>query len=150
MKANTGFILYAKVVLFIINAALPFASTAQSADETAIRQLLADQTRAWNSGNIDAFMHGYWQSDSLMFIGKKGPQYGYNTTLENYKKGYPDTTSMGKLHFDLLQLKKLSWEYYFVLGKWDLQRTIGNLGGYFTLLFRKIKNRWVIICDHTS
>ena len=95
-------------------------------------------------------MYGYWQSDSLLFIGKSGPKYGYATTLNNYKKGYPDTASMGKLHFDLLQLKRLSPVYYFVVGKWSLQRTAGDLQGYFTLLFRKIKNRWVIMADHSS
>jgi ketosteroid isomerase-like protein len=57
---------------------------------------------------------------------------------------------MGKLSFDLLEVKKLSPEYYFVLGKWFLKRSIGNTGGYYTLLFRKIKGKWVIVVDHTS
>ncbi|MEJ7678891.1 MAG: hypothetical protein WKG06_13750 [Segetibacter sp.] len=95
-------------------------------------------------------MKGYWKSDSLMFVGKNGVKYGYETTLENYKKSYPDTTARGKLYFDLLQVKKLSKEYYHVTGQWKLIRSIGNLEGYFTLLFRKIKNNWVIIYDHSS
>jgi hypothetical protein len=119
-------------------------------DEIAIRKVLNDQVAAWNQGNIEEFMQGYWKSDSLMFIGAKGIKWGWQTTLDNYKKGYPDTTTMGKLSFDLLVVKKLSPEYYFVVGKWLLKRTIGDVGGHFDLLFRKVKGKWVIISDHTS
>ena len=123
---------------------------AQDADETAVRQLLNNQSKAWSKGNLKEFMQGYWQNDSLMFTGKNGLKYGYKTMLANYEKNYPDTAAMGKLQFDLLQLKKLSSKHYYVIGKWQLQRTAGNLQGYFSLLFRKIKNRWLIISDHTS
>ena len=95
-------------------------------------------------------MKGYWENDSLLFVGKSGPKYGYRATLENYKKGYPDTVAMGKLHFDLLKMQSLSPTAYFVLGKWTLQRSIGNLQGYYTLLWRKIKGQWVIVADHSS
>jgi ketosteroid isomerase-like protein len=125
-------------------------SFAQSKDETAIRHVLSEQSKAWNKGDIDSYMKGYWNSDSLVFIGKNGPKYGYRTTLENYKKSYPDTSTMGQLRFNLLQVKPLSSTYYSVIGQWQLQRTIGDLQGYFTLLFKKINNKWVIIMDHSS
>ena len=133
--------------------ALVFASFnvfSQSSDEKEIRQLLEKQNAAWNSGNIDAFMNGYWESDSLMFIGKSGVTYGWKNTLNNYKKNYPDTTAMGKLDFTLIDVRKLSSQYYHVVGKWHLKRTIGDLSGHFTLLFKKIKDRWVIIAGHSS
>ncbi len=139
-----------KSLLLAIFLYLCGTAAAQSKDETAIRQLLSRQTADWNSGNIDGFMKGYWESDSLMFIGKSGVTYGYNNTLQNYKKGYPDTAAMGKLTFTLLSLKKLSPEYYFVVGKWHLQRSIGDVSGHYNLLFRKIKGQWVIIADHSS
>ncbi|MGI8634058.1 MAG: DUF4440 domain-containing protein, partial [Segetibacter sp.] len=107
-------------------------------------------SEGWNKGNIEEYMKGYWQSDSLIFVGKKGLTYGYKNTLENYKKSYPDRASMGKLQLDLLQIKKLSPNYYQVTGKWSLKRTVGDLQGYFTLLFQKIMNSWVIISDHSS
>jgi ketosteroid isomerase-like protein len=125
-------------------------SFAQTEDETAIRNAMDVQIKAWNNGNIDAFMQTYWQSDSLLFVGSSKPAYGWKTTLENYKKHYPDTATMGKLSFNLLQLKPLSNEYYFILGEWHLKRSIGDVGGYFTLLFRKINGRWLIVVDHTS
>ena len=123
---------------------------AQNKDEKEILEILDKQTKAWNKGDIDAFMVGYWPNDSLMYIGKSGVTYGYQHTLESYKKNYADTAKMGKLSFNILHLKKLSPEYYFVVGKWHLQRSIGDLGGHYTLLFRKIKGQWQIISDHSS
>ena len=123
---------------------------AQNNDDNAIRTVMSNQVKAWNNGNIDLFMQSYWKSDSLLFLGSKGPTYGWQTTLENYKKQYPDTVTMGKLDFDILEIKLLDKNYAFVLGKWHLARTIGDIGGHFTLLFRKIKNQWYIIADHTS
>jgi ketosteroid isomerase-like protein len=124
--------------------------SAQNKDEKSIRQMLENQTKAWNNGNLEAFMDGYIHSDSLLFVGKNGPKYGFKTTLENYKRSYPDTASMGNLTFTILQMKPLSATHYFVLGKWHLHRTIGNVEGYFTLLLQKIKNKWMIIADHSS
>jgi len=125
-------------------------SSAQNKDEQTIRSILANQTMQWNKGNIEGFMQGYWKSDSLLFVGKNGPQYGYKKTLENYKKSYPDTVTMGKLSFDILKVEKLSPDRYFVLGKWMLKRSVGDVSGYYTLLFRKIRNQWVVVADHSS
>ncbi len=149
-KFDTNFafkLLYFFLIVLIVG--LPQKLNAQDGDETAIRKILEDQTIAWNNDSIEDFMKGYWKSDSLMFVGKNGVKYGYNSTLENYKKSYPDTTARGKLYFDILQMKRLSKQYYYVTGKWQLMRSIGDLEGYFTLLFKKIKNNWVIISDHS-
>lgn len=124
--------------------------SAQSKDEQTIRSLLEEQRLAWNAGNLETFMGTYWQNDSLMFIGKSGITYGWQNTLNNYKKGYPDTAAMGKLKFDILEVKRLSVIYFFVVGKWHLTRSIGDVGGHFTLLFKKVKNKWVIVADHSS
>jgi ketosteroid isomerase-like protein len=123
---------------------------AQSKEEAKIRNLLATQTGDWNRGDIDGFMQTYWQSDSLLFIGKNGVTKGWQATLDRYKKSYPNTAAMGKLSFDILILKPLSPQYYYVVGKWMLQRSVGDISGHFDLLLRKIKNRWVIISDHSS
>ena len=119
-------------------------------NETAIRALLAAQTKAWNEGNLVGFMEGYLPSDSLLFVGKSGPTYGFTNTLNNYKKGYPDTASMGKLTFTLLAVTPIEKKHYRVLGKWALQRSKGDVSGYFTLLLQKIKGKWFVIQDHSS
>lgn len=129
---------------------ISFSVNAQSKDELMIRSLLEQQRQDWNTGNIEKFMDTYWRSDSLMFIGQSGITYGWQNTLNNYKKGYPDTAAMGKLKFDILEVKRLSVMYFFVAGKWHLTRSIGNVEGHFTLLFKKVKNKWVIVADHSS
>ena len=129
---------------------LSIAATAQNKDEQAIKKILANQEAAWNDVRLDKFMIGYWNNDSLLFIGKNGPNYGYDNTLKNYQKSYTDTSVMGHFTSSVISIKRLSKEYYFVTGKWFLKRTVGNISGYYTLLFHKIKGEWVIIADHSS
>ncbi len=129
---------------------LALSAMAQSKDEQQIRTILKAQESAWNKGDLRSFMNGYWESDSMLFMGKKGPTYGYTATLQNYLKGYPDTAHMGHFTSTIISVKKLSAEYYMVVGKWNLQRSVGDVGGYYSLLFHRIKNQWVIVMDHTS
>jgi ketosteroid isomerase-like protein len=143
------FLLYA--TLLTVSALLSGSHIkAQQTPEAAIRQLMQQQTDAWNRGNIPVFMQTYWQSDSLLFIGKNGITKGWQATLDRYKKSYPDTAAMGQLHFNLLEFKQLTPELYFLVGQWHLQRSVGNLQGHFTLLIRKINGDWKIIADHSS
>jgi uncharacterized protein (TIGR02246 family) len=129
---------------------LSVTSFAQKKDTDAIRNLLTTQTESWNRGDLTGFMQTYWQSDSLMFVGKNGVVRGWQKTLDNYKKGYPDTAAMGKLAFDIIEVKMLSPEYCFVVGKWMLKRSIGDVSGHYNLLLRRIKGSWKIIADHSS
>jgi len=138
------------LLAFSLQSLAQKTSPTYTKNEKAIRALLAAQTKAWNEGNLVGFMEGYLPSDSLLFVGKSGPTYGFNYTLNNYKKGYPDTASMGKLTFTLLALTPIEKKHYRVLGKWSLQRSKGDVSGYFTLLFQKIKGKWFVIQDHSS
>jgi ketosteroid isomerase-like protein len=140
-----------KTLLFLaLTLSFGMTAKAQSADEKAIRSIMDDQVRYWNQGDLENFMHGYWENDSLMFIGKNGVTYGYGKTLANYHKNYPDREHMGTLSFDILHVNRLSPEYYFVVGKFHLTRTVGDASGHYTLMFRKIKGQWKIIADHSS
>ena len=134
-------------VLFLI---LSVSSFAQDKNTKTILDILDRQTQDWNKGDIDAFMKGYWENDSLMFIGKSGVTYGYQNTLNNYKKNYKGPDQMGKLTFNILQVKRISEDCYFVVGKWFLKRNAGDVGGHYTLVFRKINGQWVIVSDHSS
>lgn len=118
--------------------------------EKAIRAVMQDQEAAWNRGDLEAFMAGYWHSDSLKFIGSRGLTYGWQATLDNYKKGYPDRAAMGKLTFTILTVDILSKKSAFVIGKWHLARQAGDLSGHYTLLWKKIGGKWVIVADHSS
>lgn len=138
-----AFLLYA---CFFIS----MAAAAQHSDEKEIIGLLNRQTQAWNKGNLEEFMSGYWNNDSLMFVGKNGVTYGYANTLNNYKKNYNSPEKMGRLFFEIIKVKRLSPEYYWVLGKYFLKRSVGDAGGQYTLLLKKINGRWMIIADHSS
>ncbi len=119
-------------------------------DARAILAVLSAQQSAWNQGDIEAFMNGYWESDSLMFSGKTGIVYGYENTLKRYKAGYPDRRAMGQLTFTILHMVAHGKTSAQVVGRWHLDREDGDLEGYFTLLWRKIDGEWVIVADHTS
>jgi ketosteroid isomerase-like protein len=124
--------------------------TLKAQDSKEIVAVLDAQQNAWNSGDLDKFMAGYQQSDSLLFIGKSGPTYGWQQTLDNYKKNYPDKSAMGILTFSIKKVQLLSKDTAFVLGGWHLQREKDEPQGFFTLIFKKFKTGWKIISDHTS
>jgi hypothetical protein len=126
------------------------AEQLRTKDADAIVNMLSYQVKWWNAGNIDLYMHGYWNSDSLLFIGSKGPRHGYDSTLRRYKEAYPDKDRMGHLTSYITGMTKLSAEYYFVVGRWALKRNAGDVDGSYTLLIRKINGEWVIVCDHSS
>jgi ketosteroid isomerase-like protein len=119
-------------------------------DRQAILNVLSTQQTDWNNGSIDGFMQGYWKSDSLVFVGKTAPVYGWKNTLERYKKAYPDKSAMGTLTFTIIKVELLDSNNAFVLGGWALKREKDSPGGYFTLWFKKIDGEWLIVCDHTS
>jgi hypothetical protein len=127
------------------------AVIAQSTEETAIREVLTRQNKNWNDGNIEAFMEDYWKSDSLMFIGKTGVISGWKATKDRYFRNYPDRKTMGQLAFDIKQVDLHSLITAWVLGSWQLTRPeVGDIGGYFTLIFKKIDGKWLVVSDHTS
>jgi hypothetical protein len=107
-----------------------FVLFAQNKDEQAIRNMLSAQVTEWNKGNIDGYMKGYWENDSLLFIGSNGPRYGYEVTLKRYKEAYPDADHMGKLISTNTRMQMLSKEYYFIVGTWQLQRKAGDVGAH--------------------
>lgn len=127
------------------------ASAQKKPAKQEIIELLDRQNKYWNEGNIEAFMQDYWQSDSLMFIGKNGVVYGWEATRSRYLKSYPDRATMGKLRFEIQKIDFHSKNVAWVLGKWQLLRPEkGDVGGFFTLILKKINGRWFIVSDHTS
>ena len=133
--------------------AFPFFASAQSVqrDTAAIRRVLREQEAAWNRGDLSAFMQGYWQSENLEFIGKNGLKKGWQQTLDNYKTSYPDAATMGKLDFTVFSIEVLGKIAAYIVGKWHLTRPDkGDLHGAFTLLWKKINGKWLIVSDHSS
>jgi len=141
-----------KYLLLLTLVGLSACTPKESSDptaETKIREVLTQQQTAWNEGNLEKFMEGYWKSDSLQFIGTS-IRYGWQQTLDNYKKNYSTRELMGQLQFDIWQIVQLGPDAYLLTGKYTLFRESDQPSGPFTLIFRKKNNEWVIVYDHTS
>ncbi len=120
------------------------------ADRKEISSTLQSTQDAWNTGDLEGFMEGYWKSEKLAFVGVQGPTYGFKQTLERYKKGYPDTETMGMLKFTIKDLYQVDNKTALMIGRFYLSRSMQDVDGYFTLVWQKIDGRWVIISDHSS
>lgn len=120
--------------------------------DAAVRKVLDDQVAAWNAGKLEAFMVGYWKSPDLTFVSGGRKLNGWDATLERYRKTYQaEGKEMGKLAFLDLDVQQLGPASAFVRGQFQLKLSDGKeLGGRFTLVFRKFKDGWKIIHDHTS
>ncbi|MBX7055391.1 MAG: DUF3225 domain-containing protein [Pyrinomonadaceae bacterium] len=142
-----------KIIFSFIILTFVFTTVSAQNDKAsaAIRKVMDDQAAAWNRGDIDAFMSiGYWQSEKLTFISGTKVTRGWQQTLDNYKKGYDSRAKMGILTFSDLEITLLGKDAAVVLGSWSLKRETDAPGGKFTLTFRKFKEGWRIIMDHTS
>lgn len=115
-----------------------------------IRQVLDSQVIQWNNGNIEGFMEGYWKSDDLVFVSGDSLTKGWQSTTERYKKNYNTRAKMGVLSFSEFEINVLEKKTAVVTGRWKLTRQPKDEQGRFTLIFRKFKEGWRIIHDHTS
>ena len=147
------------VSVLLADVAGQFPAAAQSAPKAtpatvrrAIVEVLNTQKAAWNRGDIPVFMQGYWQSDSLVFIGRKGPTYGWQPTLANYQKNYPNAAAMGQLDFTELRVSLLAPGAAQVVGHWHLARpaAVGDAQGYFLLVVRQVDGKWLVVADHSN
>ena len=123
---------------------------ARESDRAAISKILKEQQSAWNRGEVDAFLEGYWHSPELTFSGSGGIARGWDAVLARYKKSYPDRAAMGQLDFSQLDFRFLGPDAALVLGRWHLVREKGAIGGVFSLVWQRFPEGWRIIHDHTS
>jgi uncharacterized protein (TIGR02246 family) len=143
------FVIFAISLIFAatVNAQSDSQKSKASSD---IRAVMDQQAVAWNNGDIDGFMKGYWNSEKLVFVSGDKVTRGWQQTLDNYKKSYDSKAKMGTLTFSDLEVNVLSKDAAVVLGSWSLEREGDHPHGKFTLTFRKLKEGWRIIMDHTS
>lgn len=151
MAGTSMKIIIALVLTMFATAAISGQSDSKRAKISAeIRKVMDDQSSAWNRGDIEGFMKGYWRSENLVFISGDNVTRGWQPTLDRYKKSYDTRDKMGTLNFSDLELTVLSKDAAVVLGSWELKREKDNPKGKFTLTFRKLKEGWRIVMDHTS
>ena len=140
-----------KYILTLLLSILVLATSVFAQDDAAkeIRKVMDDQAAAWNRGDLEAFMKGYWNSEKLVFVGSEVTR-GWQPTLDRYKRTYGTREKMGTLTFSDLEITVLSKDAAVVLGSWSLARATDDPHGKFTLVFRKFKEGWRIVMDHTS
>jgi uncharacterized protein (TIGR02246 family) len=131
------------VILGTLWAADPVADTRE------IRATMDRQVQAWNNGNIEGFMAGYWKSDSFTFQSGNKRLIGWDNLMAMYKKNYAGE-KMGKLKFTDIQIKTLANDVYLILGRWQVTTKDSQKEGLFTLIFKRIGKDWKIIHDHSS
>jgi len=145
-------------LLLVIGAAGCASSSRSLADQTQvqvqerIRAVLDAQVAAWNAGDLEGFMQGYWNAPGLRFASGGNVRTGWQTTLQSYQAGYPNRDAMGMLSFDDLDIRVLSDDAAYVFGRWRLARggTYDDATGLFTLIFRQHAEGWRVVHDHTS
>lgn len=126
------------------------------ADEPAIRAVLDAQVKAWNGGDLDGFMAGYWRDEKLQFMSGDRITRGWDATRDRYQKKYftPDKdgklAERGELAFAELEVESMSSAAAIVRGRYILKLTNETATGRFTLVFRMLAGDWKITSDHTS
>ena len=140
------------LVFFVALLGINMVSAQSKEEKTrmAIRKVMDEQTAAWNRGDIDGFMQGYWNSPNMTFVSGNNVTKGWQPTLERYKKSYNSREKMGVLSFTDLEITVTGKDSAVVLGRFTLVREKDKPTGMFTLNFRKFKEGWRIIIDHTS
>jgi ketosteroid isomerase-like protein len=126
------------------------AAEGREGDKTSITVVLNAQQAAWNRGDVDTFLVGYWHSPELTFSGSSGVSRGWDGVMARYKKNYPDRATMGQLDFSELEFRFLGPDAALVLGHWHLKRDKGDVGGVFSLVWQRFPEGWKVVHDHTS
>lgn len=136
---------FAIIILFFLGA-LNFVA-AQNEDEATIKAILTEQEKAWSNNDLEGFMEGYWESDSLTYYSGGKITQGWRTTLDNYKKGYSSKKETGTLNFQIDAMTKINSDAYYVMGQYFLTRDAGDKNGTFMIIFKRIAGQWKIIAD---
>jgi ketosteroid isomerase-like protein len=147
VQGATVFLLLACLAL---SALLAEPVDERNADRGSIGAVLVAQQTAWNRGDVDAFLAGYWHSAELTFSGSGGVTRGWNSVCARYKRNYPDRAAMGQLEFSDLEFRFFGADAALVLGRWHLKREKDDVGGVFSLVWQRFPEGWKIIHDHTS
>ncbi|MDD5544289.1 MAG: nuclear transport factor 2 family protein [Acidobacteriia bacterium] len=153
------------LLLILIARSPVVGAEAPTKAEDEIRTVLQRQVEAWNRGDLEGFMQGYWDSPDLIFTSGGNVRRGWQTTLDRYKQTYPDKSQMGTLSFDNLEIHllgtsgrtNLAASSTVVFGKWKLTRANDTPHGVFTLVLERFPSTpgkkdggWKIVHDHTS
>jgi hypothetical protein len=141
---------YSVLLLVALSFGMHTVYAQKDPDVLTVTGILMRQMDDWNRGDLNAFMVGYWNDPKLKFIGKQGITYGFQQTLDRYKKNYATPEKMGKLQFEILETEKMSGKVILMIGKYTVSRKEDSITGHFSLIWKKIDKEWIIVTDHSS
>ena len=150
MRFFKAFLIITTVLTLSACKTQKISSSNYEASKTEITTMLLQTARDWSNGDLEKFMNGYIKSDNLKFVGRSGITYGWQQTLDNYRKGYPTKDHTGTLTFNLLEFDQLANDVFLVIGEFHLKRTVGDADGMFSIILKRINGEWKIIADHSS
>lgn len=145
MKKLLSIIFLATLLISCKQEAIKVVS--EETEKQEILSVMKAQEKTWSNHDLEGFMQGYWKSDSLKFYGRNGITFGWQKTLDNYKKGYPTKEHSGTLTFKINDISKIIDGAYSVMGEYHLKRNVGDANGVFMIIFKKIQGEWKIIAD---
>lgn len=134
----------------VLAAGCETANVQRNHAEAAVRAALDQQVREWNTGNLAGFMETYARSEQTRFASGGDISLGWQTVFDRYQKKYGTRAAMGTLRFSDLEITPLGPDTVLAFGRWHLKRDADSPSGLFTLVFRRTKNGWHIVHDHTS
>jgi uncharacterized protein (TIGR02246 family) len=121
-----------------------------SADEAAIRRVVADMETAWNRGDFRAYMAGFKYPD-VVFVSRGEFQRDWQGTLDHYVRDYGGAPERrGQLHFYDIRIEMLAPDAAQLIGRYRLEGGEKPQDGINTRLMRKVGGRWVIALNHVS
>jgi len=146
------------VVAWLVALGIPGGVLSAAADkpaeggERAVRAVLAAQIGAWNRGDLNGYMAGYWNSPDLVFFSNGQETRGWQSTLDRYRARYQgEGKQMGTLDFPVLDVLTLGPDAALARGRWRLRMPDGKeLSGMTSVFFRKLPDSWRIVHDHSS
>ena len=138
------------IAVFTTQIKAQSSATFETKVSAAVRAVIDAQREAWNRGDVKGYMDGYARSPKTIFVSGESVTHGWQTVLEHYQKSYNTKEKMGTLTFSDLEITRLGKDTAVVIGRWHLQRTKDEPHGRFTLVFRKTRQGWKIVLDHTT
>jgi hypothetical protein len=120
-------------------------------DSLAIMANFSRQEECWNNGDLECYVSAYHPEEEVQTISSVGITKGMNNVLAQYQRFYPQGR-MGNLHFDQMQLKRLSNDYYYVVGRFNLKYDVPDtlFQGWFSVLMKQHQDNWFMLSDHSS
>jgi beta-aspartyl-peptidase (threonine type) len=144
--------LAAALTAVVLACGVTRAAETPDAAATAVRAVLAAQVEAWNRGDLEGYMGGYWKSPDLVFFSNGQETRGWQATLDRYRARYQGAgKQMGKLDFPAMDVVTLGPDAALARGRWRLKMPDGKeLTGMTTVVLRKRPEGWRIVHDHSS